>query len=263
MYPQKEKIILCLRDLFFLLFPDHYCDDVTKTSSPQSVENKVFEALFAQLSFVYPLEQQKNIPNLLRSFLNQLPSLREQLLKDADAAFVKDPAASSVDEVILSYPGFLALMTYRLAHQLFLLGVPLIPRMMTEHAHSLTGCDIHPAAQIGEALFIDHATGVVIGQTAVIGNRVTIFQGVTLGALAIKSKDDHTQRHPTIEDDVTLYSHATVLGGNTVIGKRSIIGGSCWITNSVPADTKVILAKPQMIVESTKQKLDYIPNWDI
>jgi serine O-acetyltransferase len=202
-----------------------------------------------------------NAVKITNDFLKGLPKIQKLLLKDAQAAVERDPAASGVNEIILCYPGFLALMTYRLAHELDRHGVGLIPRMMTEHAHSLTGCDIHPKAKIGEGMFIDHATGVVIGQTSVIGNHVALFQGVTLGSLAIK-QNPGGKRHPTLEDDVVIYSNATILGGETVIGTGSVIGGSCWITSSVPAHSKVILAKPQMNV-STNKKVESIPNWDI
>jgi len=184
-------------------------------------------------------------------FLHRLPDLRRILATDVRAALEGDPAAASADEVIFSYPGLLAITVYRLAHALHELNVPLLPRMMTEHAHGLTGIDIHPGAEIGESFFIDHGTGVVVGETTVIGNRVRFYQGVTLGALSIPkdavARLATTKRHPTIEDDVIIYSNATILGGETVIGARSIIGGNVWITESVPPDTKVILKKPELI----------------
>lgn len=256
--PKRDGVIDCLKTLWFLLFPEHH-----RTSQKQKDGDQIEKALHSQIQLALNGKNKEEIKSMVALFVNRLPIIKERLLLDAQAAFERDPAAHSIDEVILSYPGFLALMTHRLAHELSLLKVPLIPRMMSEYAHALTGCDIHPDARIGDALFIDHATGVVVGQTSVIGNRVTIFQGVTLGALAMKNKDETSQRHPTIEDDVVLYSHATILGGKTVIGKRSVIGGSCWITSSVPADSKVILAKPQMILERTKETVEYIPNWDI
>jgi len=184
-------------------------------------------------------------------FMREMPLLRVMLAKDVRATYEGDPAAKSYDEIIFSYPGLYAVTVYRMAHQLYHQGIPLIPRIMTEHAHSLTGIDIHPAAHIGESFFIDHGTGVVVGETTEIGNRVRLYQGVTLGALslprdsaeALRSK----KRHPTIEDEVTIYSAATILGGNTVIGARSVIGGNVWITDSVPPDTKVFLKKPELI----------------
>ena len=185
--------------------------------------------------------------------LEAIPSIRAILTTDVQATYEGDPAAKSQDEVIFSYPGIFAIMVYRIAHQLFQLGVPLLPRIMTEHAHSLTGIDIHPKAEIGERFVIDHGTGIVIGETAKIGNNVRIYQGVTLGALSlppdagIRLKD--IKRHPTIEDDVIIYSGATILGGDTVIGTRSVIGGNVWFTESVPPDTKVLIETPRLIYQ--------------
>jgi len=184
-------------------------------------------------------------------FLHQLPSLRTMLAKDVRAAFEGDPAAGSYDEIIFSYPGLFAVTVYRIAHQLRVREIPLLPRIMTEYAHSMTGIDIHPGARIGDSFFIDHGTGVVIGETSEIGNRVRIYQGVTLGALSLPKDAGaalrNKKRHPTIEDDVIIYSGATVLGGETVIGARSVIGGNVWIMESVPPDTKVLAKKPELI----------------
>ncbi|MBL7684855.1 MAG: serine acetyltransferase [Deltaproteobacteria bacterium] len=276
--PHRPQVIECLERIYSLLFPEHFPEAELRraelpseldfqshtepSDQPTPLNEETEKKLRPQIALA--LSGLKADPTTLtQKFFKTLPLIRERLLKDAQAAFNQDPAAYSMDEVILSYPGFKALMTYRIAHELYELQIPLIPRMMSEHAHSITGCDIHPGAQIGESLFIDHGTGVVIGQTSVIGNRVTLFQGVTLGALAMKAKEESKKRHPTIEDDVILYSHATILGGNTTIGQGSIIGGSSWITQSVPPHTKVICAKPQMVLESTKQTVEYIPNWDI
>jgi serine O-acetyltransferase len=185
------------------------------------------------------------------AFLNDIPSLQALLAKDIVAAYEGDPASKYFDEIIFSYPGLFALTVYRIAHQLHEQGVPLIPRIMTEYAHSVTGIDIHPGVHIGESFFIDHGTGVVIGETAVIGNRVRVYQGVTLGALSLR-KDEverlrSKKRHPTIEDDVIIYANATILGGDTVIGARSTIGGNVWLTDSVPPDTNVFLKKPELV----------------
>lgn len=175
-------------------------------------------------------------------FLDKLVEVQDILVTDVDAAYEGDPAAYSKDEIIYSYPGIYAIMVYRLAHELQLLEVPLIPRIMTEHAHSKTGIDIHPGAQIGKYFFIDHGTGIVIGETTVIGEHVKVYQGVTLGGLStsggqlLKGK----KRHPTIEDNVTIYSGASILGGNTVIGEGALIGGNAFVTKSVPPHTRVI-----------------------
>ena len=181
-------------------------------------------------------------------FVKQLPELRSILATDVRAAIEGDPAAKSVDQVIFSYPGLFAISIYRMAHYLHHLEVPLLPRMMTEYAHNLTGIDINPGAHIDESFFIDHGTGIVVGETTMIGKRVRIYQGVTLGALSLPRDAGeslrNTKRHPTIEDEVIIYAGATILGGNTVIGARSIIGGNVWLTSSIPPDTKV-LQNPQ------------------
>ncbi len=192
-------------------------------------------------------------------FIQALPRLRTLLAIDVRAGFKGDPAAKNYDEIIFSYPGLLAVTVYRLAHELYLLDVPLLPRMMTEYAHSLTGIDIHPGAKIGESFFIDHGTGVVVGETTEIGDRVRIYQGVTLGALSIPADDvekfRNKKRHPTIEDDVIIYSNTTILGGETVIGARSTIGGNVWITESVPPDTKVLLKCPELIFSGNHKEI--------
>ncbi|MBN2466666.1 MAG: serine acetyltransferase [Deltaproteobacteria bacterium] len=184
-------------------------------------------------------------------FLKTVPMLREILATDVRAAYDGDPAAKSYDEIIFSYPGVFAIMVYRIAHELYMLDVPFLPRIMTEYAHSTTGIDIHPGARIGERFFIDHGTGVVIGETTEIGRNVRLYQGVTLGALSLP-KDAGPQlrgkkRHPTIEDDVIIYAEATILGEKAVIGARSVIGGNVWITEPVPPDTRVMLEAPRLI----------------
>ena len=192
------------------------------------------------------------------TFLEQLPQIRRILTTDVQAAYDGDPAAKTIDEVIISYPGVLATTIHRIAHQLWLQEVPLLPRMISEHAHSITGIDIHPGAKIGESFFIDHGTGVVVGETSKIGKRVRIYQGVTLGALSLPKKEveqlRHKKRHPTIEDDVTIYAGATILGGETVIGAGSVIGGSVWITSSVPPGTKVFLTPPKLVYQNTNSE---------
>lgn len=191
-------------------------------------------------------------------FVHEMPRMRSVLAMDVRAAYQGDPAAKGYDEIIFSYPGLFAITVYRIAHQLFEQGIPLIPRIMTEYAHSMTGIDIHPGAHIGESFFIDHGTGVVIGETTEIGNRVRIYQGVTLGALSVSSEEveglRNRKRHPTIEDDVIIYSGATILGGDTVIGSRSVIGGNVWITESVPPETIVYLKEPELIFKGKTSK---------
>lgn len=171
--------------------------------------------------------------NQAATFFEAIPDLYELLIKDAQAIFNADPAAKELDQVLIAYPGFFAIAVYRFAHQLYKQNIPLLPRIFTEYAHSRTGIDIHPAAQIGKAFAIDHGTGIVIGETTIIGNNVKIYQGVTLGALSVQKNKASQKRHPSIQDNVVIYSGATILGGDTVIGHDSIIGGNVWLTNSV------------------------------
>ncbi len=193
------------------------------------------------------------------SFLLRIPHVRNKLTGDVGAAYDGDPAAKSFDEIILCYPGLAAIAVYRLAHELYHLEIPLIPRIMTEFAHGKTGIDIHPGAQIGDNFFIDHGTGIVIGETTEIGNNVRIYQGVTLGALSFK-KDQQGRvvkggkRHPTIEDNVVIYAGATILGGDTIVGRNSIIGGNVWLLESVPAHTTITHQPPNLIYKDLSQK---------
>ncbi len=176
---------------------------------------------------------------IVQDLLDHVPGIRQRLRLDVEAADRGDPAARSQEEVILSYPGVEAIMVHRIAHELWIRDVAMIPRMMSEYIHGKTGIDIHPGATIGDYFFIDHGTGVVIGETTVIGNNVKLYQGVTLGALSIKKELANSKRHPTIEDDVTIYAGATILGGTTVIGRGSIIGGNVWLTESVPPESRI------------------------
>lgn len=187
--------------------------------------------------------------------LEHLPHLRAQLITDAQAALAGDPAASNIEEVILTYPGFEAIMIHRFAHVLYSEGVPYLPRALSEYAHARTGIDIHPGAQIGASFFIDHGTGVVIGETTEIGHRVKIYQGVTLGALSVRRSLSGRKRHPTIEDDVIIYAGATVLGGDTTIGSGSVIGGNLWIVNSIPPQSTVIGTPPSFEMREQPRKM--------
>jgi serine O-acetyltransferase len=190
----------------------------------------------------------KEADDMVYTFMSRLPHVRDLLATDVDAFFDGDPAAFSKDEIISSYPGIYAIMVFRLAHELHLLRIPLIPRVMTEHAHSLTGIDIHPGAEIGRRFFIDHGTGIVIGETTVIGDNVKIYQGVTLGGLSTRAGQalKTVKRHPTIGDNVTIYSGASILGGATVIETGAVIGSNAFITTSVPAKTKVSVKNPEL-----------------
>lgn len=193
-------------------------------------------------------ELKSKVDTITNEFMQKIPKIREYLETDVQAAYEGDPAAYSMDEIIYSYPGIYAIMVSRIAHELHLLNVPLIPRIMTEHAHSITGIDIHPGASIGKYFFIDHGTGIVIGETTVIGEHVKIYQGVTLGGLSTSGGQGlkGTKRHPNIEDYVTIYSGASILGGETTIGEGTVIGGNAFVTKSVSANTKVIVKNPEL-----------------
>ena len=200
---------------------------------------------------------------LAKSFLFRIPKIREYVQTDLEATFEGDPAAYNMDEIVLSYPGLLASTINRLAHELFLLNIPLIPRMMTEYAHSSTGIDINPAATIGKYFFIDHGTGIVIGSTTVIGDHVKIYQGVTLGALSTSGGQSlhGVKRHPTIEDNVTIYSGASILGGNTVVGRNSVIGSNAFLTRSVPAGTRVTIKNQELLFSGKPFDVDLEDNF--
>jgi len=192
---------------------------------------------------------EEEIKEKAENFISKIPSIYHQLKKDSQAIYEGDPAAESVDEVILAYPGFTAITIYRMAHELYLAKIPILPRILTEHAHGRTGIDIHPGAVIGCPFVIDHGTGIVIGESAHIGNNVKIYQGVTLGALSVEKNLSKKKRHPTIEDNVIIYAQAVILGGNTVIGHDSIVGGNSWLTKSVPPNS-VVYNKSQILVKN-------------
>lgn len=263
--PSEGYVVDIINKLKEVLFPGYFTKEKIDPINLKYNIGQTISVLFDMLSeqiahsirhecFRYDLpcsecDQQGQKVSL--AFLESIPSIRKILATDVRAVYEGDPAAKSYDEIIFSYPGVFAVTVHRVAHKLFELKVPLLPRIMSEHAHSLTGIDIHPGAEIRESFCIDHGTGVVIGETTEIGKNVRIYQGVTLGALSLPKnageKLKGKKRHPTIEDDVIIYSGATILGGDTVIGARSVIGGNVWITDSVPPDTKVILETPRLI----------------
>lgn len=223
----KDIISQFTKDLFYTLFDE---------KTVQGKELKHLKKLFLELA------KQLSIDNgtcIWEQFISQLEIIRIRLDLDALAAYKNDPAAKSLKEIYLAYPGFHAIAIYRLSRELLLLNTPIIPRMMSEYAHGVTGTDIHPGASIGDSFFIDHATGIVIGETAIIKNNVTIFQGVTLGGIQVKKSLSETKRHPTIEDNVTIYANATILGGDIIIGANSIIGANVWITKSIEKNSIV------------------------
>jgi serine O-acetyltransferase len=230
----------------------------------QKLDQEIDHALSYQQEAGDTPQDQPKSREITLQFLERISAIREQLAGDVQAAYDGDPAAVNTDEVILAYPGLLAITVYRFAHELHRMGVPLIPRMMTEWAHTVTGADIHPGADIGRNFFIDHATGVVIGETTEIGDNVKLYQGVTLGALSFP-KDERGRlirghkRHPTVQDGVTIYANATVLGGRTVIGESAVIGGSVFLTRSVPPHAVVSLKPPELRVLQ-RGEADY--QWD-
>lgn len=228
-------------DLLALLYPQRGRFNFQSAADAQTAIENVSLKLITAVKALSPLRADlaRLSQPLVQQFMEGLPVIAKITDKDAEAAFQGDPAAQSLEEVIISYPGFYAVAAYRLANALLKLDIPLLPRLMAEYAHERTGIDIHPGATIGESFFVDHGTGVVIGETTVIGRNVKVYQGVTLGALSVKKKMQNVKRHPTIEDDVVIYSNSTILGGDTVVGQGSIIGGNVWLTSSVPSQSKV------------------------
>lgn len=253
--PDKNVIIDILTKLQEIIFPGFFKPQTYKTYTVHATISTLVEDVLFNLkgqiakTLKYDeafanstdCEVEAQAQNIAVEFLKRIPYIRDYISGDVDAGFDGDPAAYNREEIVVSYPGFYAITVNRIAHELHLLGVPLIPRIMTEHAHSLTGIDIHPGATIGRNFFIDHGTGIVIGETTVIGDNVKIYQGVTLGALSTRGGQSlkNVKRHPTIEDNVTIYSGATILGGETVIGCGATIGGNTFITESVDAGSKI------------------------
>lgn len=271
--PDRDSVIELMGDLKDLLFPGYFgnqeIDTDYLTYHLGSEVNVIFEKLSHQVarSIRHECHRSEVICShcLNRSqaeaiiFLEKTPRLRKTLAGDVRAAYNGDPAARSFDEIVFSYPAIMAVTTYRVAHELWVRSIPLLPRMMTEYAHSVTGIDIHPGATIGENFFIDHGTGVVIGETTEIGHNVRIYQGVTLGAHSFLTEPDGSlkrgyKRHPTIEDNVIIYSGATILGGETVIGAGSIIGGNVWLTHSVPPGSHVVIEEPQLRIMTGEEQ---------
>ena len=272
--PNKETVAEILSDLNELLFPGFRRRERLTSSNVVyyvgSLVDKIYDALRAQISRAFcgetangtalePCRPEKRADfdrlgdEKAAAFLARLPEIREKLEKDVEAAMKGDPACKSTAEVVFCYPGFEAITTHRIARALWELGVPLLPRIMSESAHSRTGVDIHPGAKIGEYFFIDHGTGVVVGETCEIGDWVKIYQGVTLGALSFPRDENGelvrgTKRHPTLEDGVVVYANATILGGDVVVGRDSVIGSSVWLTKSVEPRSTIVIEKPRLVV---------------
>ena len=265
--PDRNEVIDIVNNLFFVMYPGYFKDLTYRFYNPKNGIALMLEDIFYRLNKQVALaidfkgtmteEQRKEESyRICTTFIEKIPQIREYLETDLLATYDGDPAASSFEEIIIAYPGLIAITIYRMAHELYLLNVPVIPRLMTEFAHSRTGIDIHPGATIGKNFFIDHGTGIVVGETSIIGENVKIYQGVTIGALSTRGgqKLSGKKRHPTIEDNVVIYAGASILGGETVIGKNSVIGGNTFITSSVPADTRVSIKNPEMEFYSSGKK---------
>jgi serine O-acetyltransferase len=287
--PSRDVIIGCIDLLRQVIFPGYFGPQrLTRESVRYRVGELLIELqemLFDQVHCCLRYREETPEPNgngnsypgqpcdtaaceIVAAFLDRIPAVREILATDVQAAFDGDPAAKSTDETIFCYPGLLAITVQRLAHEFYKLKVPLLPRIMTEHAHSLTGIDIHPGARLGRRFFIDHGTGVVIGETTEIGSNVKVYQGVTLGALAPAMGQvwRGRKRHPTIEDDVTIYAGATILGGETVIGQGAVIGGNVFITTSVPPFNQVSAEPPKLKYRERRARgkaSEFVPDFQI
>ncbi|MBR5712257.1 MAG: serine acetyltransferase [Lachnospiraceae bacterium] len=260
--PDKAEVRDLVENLFKIIFPGYFRDKTFKIYNPRNLFAVTIEDIFSQLyKQVTPAldfgknrgrfteeEREAESYRICREFFLKIPTIREYIETDLKATYDGDPAANSLEEIILAYPGLMAIATYRLAHELYTLQVPVLPRLMTEYAHSETGIDIHPGAEIGKYFFIDHGTGIVIGETSIIGSNVKIYQGVTIGALSTRGGQrlSGKKRHPTICDNVTIYAGASILGGETVIGENTVIGGNSFITRSIDANTKVSMKNLEM-----------------
>lgn len=250
--PDVEVVYSIIEDLRKLTFPGYFGTEkfLSKEAFAEGVLLSLYEKMKSQMKVI--LSDKQKAEELTARFMEEIPRVQELLAKDVEAQLAGDPAASSNSEVILAYPGLFTIFVYRYAHVLYELEVPLLPRIMSEYAHGKTGIDINPGATIGEYFFIDHGTGVVIGETAIIGNGVKIYQGVTIGALSTRKGQalSGVKRHPTIEDNVIIYANATILGGNTVVGEGATVAGNTFVTESVPAGAKVSAMHPELNVRT-------------
>ena len=272
--PNRSVIIDIVRDLKSIVFPGYFSTDTSATIFPEYYVghrlNDIYDRLKNQIEIALlyhgeePEEAATHADRTTCGFFEQLPEIQRLLLTDVQAGFDGGPAAKSKEEIIFSYPGLFAIYVYRLAHVLYKEEIPFIPRVMSEYAHGRTGIDINPGATIGEYFFIDHGTGVVVGETTEIGNNVKLYQGVTLGALSTRMGQQlaNVKRHPTIRDNVTIYSNSTVLGGETVVGENTIIGGNTFITESIPANTKVSAKSPELVIKKPKSQVSATNVWD-
>lgn len=283
--PRRDEVIEITNVMRELIFPGYFGSHNFFRSTASyhigAVLNKIYVKLHKQIVQAFKTESLRTNHNgsnnfeeradeAVCAFLSRIPEIRSVLATDIQATYDGDPSASGTDEVVFSFPGIYAISIFRLAHELYKLSVPLIPRIMTEYAHSVTGIDIHPGANIGHHFFIDHGTGVVIGETTDIGNYVKLYQGVTLGALSLKKGQQlrGSKRHPTLEDYVVVYAGTSILGGDTVIGHESVIGSNVFITKSVPEGTKVSTKNPELVYKGSTEKpqeltQEFVPDWVI
>ena len=252
--PSPEAVADFFQELLGILFPDWSDRSFESSARFELHVLNLKEALYEML-YMRPNREEMKESNKAELFFHLLPDIYHKLNEDIESMYAGDPAAQNLREVTRSYPGFYAIAAYRVAHELHRLGVKIIPRMITEHAHNRTGIDIHPSATIGRHFCIDHGTGIVIGATANIGDHVKIYQGVTLGALSVNKEDAEKKRHPTIEDKVVIYAGATILGGKTIIGHDSIIGGNVWLTHSIPPGSKVYYRQERNELEEDARDL--------
>ena len=256
--PDRSAIIALIKELRRLFFPAYFGDPQLMALPAENYAALLLErietALTAQIALALPEDETERASQIAQSIVAELPRIQQVLLTDIEATFDGDPAAANKEEIIFAYPGLFAIFVYRIAHELYLRQVPMIPRMMTEYAHSRTGIDIHPGAQIGPWFFIDHGTGIVIGETTVIGSHVKLYQGVTLGALSPRAGHASLpgKRHPTVCDYVTIYSGASILGGETVIGEHSVVGGNAFLTGSVADNTRVVITAPETVFKNAR-----------
>ena len=250
--PDRGAIIGIIKEFRRLLFPAYFGDAQLMALPPENYAALLLERI--EMALALPEGQAFAAAALTHEILEQLPRIQQTLMTDIEATFDGDPAAADKEEIIFAYPGLFAIFVYRIAHELYLRQVPMIPRMMTEYAHSRTGIDIHPGAQIGPWFFIDHGTGIVIGETTVIGSHVKLYQGVTLGALSPRAGHASLpgKRHPTVCDYVTIYSGASILGGETVIGEHSVVGGNAFLTGSVADNTRVVITAPETVFKNAE-----------
>jgi len=250
--PDRQIVYSIIEDLHKITFPGYFNTEkfLSGETFAEGLLLSLYDKLRVQMKVVFE-GQAERAEELTTEFISRIPEVQDLLSKDVKAQFAGDPAANSTNEIILAYPGLYAIFVYRYAHILYQLGVPLLPRIMSEYAHGQTGIDINPGATIGEYFFIDHGTGIVIGETAIIGNHVKIYQGVTIGALSTRKGQalSGIKRHPTIEDNVIIYANATILGGNTIVGRNATVAGNTFVTESVPADAKVSAMMPELKVK--------------